>query len=59
MNSFTMAPADAVNAANAFRPKVAYPYHYGQNNVTTTNAVYFKNQLGPATGIEVRLRPWY
>jgi L-ascorbate metabolism protein UlaG (beta-lactamase superfamily) len=38
MNSFTMAPADAVNAANA---------------------VYFKNQLGPATGIEVRLRPWY
>lgn len=59
MNSFTMTPDDAVRAVTAFRPRIVYPYHYGQANVATTNAAYFKSQIGPATGIEVRLRSWY
>jgi L-ascorbate metabolism protein UlaG (beta-lactamase superfamily) len=45
---------DAVRAANAFRPKVIYPYHYRSNPITP-----FKQQIGFQTGIEVRLRNWY
>ena len=56
---FTMTPADAVNAVNAFRPRVVYPYHYRNQSGTLTNATYFKSQVPTSTGIEVRLRPWY
>ena len=56
---FTMTPADAVNAVNAFRPKVVYPYHYRNQSGTQTNAAYFKSQISPTSGIEVRLRAWY
>jgi L-ascorbate metabolism protein UlaG (beta-lactamase superfamily) len=50
---YTMTPTDAAICAVAFKPKVAYAYHYrGQdaNRFATTLA---------GTGIEVRLRDWY
>jgi L-ascorbate metabolism protein UlaG (beta-lactamase superfamily) len=50
---YTMTPSDAAICAVAFRPKIAYPYHYrGQdvNRFATTLA---------GTGIDVRLRDWY
>jgi L-ascorbate metabolism protein UlaG (beta-lactamase superfamily) len=50
---YTMTPSDAAICAVAFKPAVAYPYHYrGQdpNRFATTLA---------GTGIDVRLRDWY
>jgi L-ascorbate metabolism protein UlaG (beta-lactamase superfamily) len=50
---YTMTPTDAAICAVAFKPKIAYAYHYrGQdaNRFATTLA---------GTGIDVRLRDWY
>jgi L-ascorbate metabolism protein UlaG (beta-lactamase superfamily) len=50
---YTMTPSDAAICAVAFKPAVAYPYHYrGQdpNRFALTLA---------GTGIDVRLRDWY
>jgi L-ascorbate metabolism protein UlaG (beta-lactamase superfamily) len=50
---YTMTPTDAAICAVAFKPKIAYAYHYrGQdpNRFASTLA---------GTGIEVRLRDWY
>jgi L-ascorbate metabolism protein UlaG (beta-lactamase superfamily) len=50
---YTMTPSDAAICAVAFRPAIAYPYHYrGQD------ANRFASTLA-GTGIEVRLRDWY
>ena len=50
---YTMTPSDAAICAVAFKPKVAYAYHYrGQD------ANRFASTLAGA-GIEVRLRDWY
>jgi L-ascorbate metabolism protein UlaG (beta-lactamase superfamily) len=56
---YTMTPSDATNAVWAFRPKVVYPYHYRDQSGATTNAAAFKQRLGTAAGVEVRLRKWY
>ena len=57
---FTMTPTDATDAVRAFRPRVVYPYHYRDSpSGAVTNAAYFKQLLGLAPGIEVRLRKWY
>jgi L-ascorbate metabolism protein UlaG (beta-lactamase superfamily) len=59
---FTMTVSEATNAVRAFRPKVVYPYHYRDSSTfgdATTNAAFFKQQLGTDLGIEVRLRKWY
>jgi len=59
---FTMTVSEATNAVRAFRPKVVYPYHYKDSSTfgnATTNAAFFKQQLGTDLGIEVRLRNWY
>jgi L-ascorbate metabolism protein UlaG (beta-lactamase superfamily) len=56
---FTMGVNDATNCIRAMRPKVVYPYHYRNQDGTTTNAAAFKQRLGPDLGIEVRLRKWY
>jgi L-ascorbate metabolism protein UlaG (beta-lactamase superfamily) len=56
---FTMTVNDATNAVRAFRPKVVYPYHYRDQSGASTNAAFFKRQLGTDLGIEVRLRKWY
>jgi L-ascorbate metabolism protein UlaG (beta-lactamase superfamily) len=47
----TMPPAEAAACVKAFRPKIAYPYHYrGQNTQE------FADALKDTPGVEVRLR---
>lgn len=56
---YTMTVTQATNAVRAIRPKVVYPCHYKDSSNATTNAAFFKTQLGTDLGIEVRLRKWY
>lgn len=48
---YTMTPEMVADAAKAFRPKVLYPYHYGDTDVNK-----LKELLKKEKGIEVRLR---
>jgi L-ascorbate metabolism protein UlaG (beta-lactamase superfamily) len=48
---YTMTPAMVADAARTFRPKILYPYHYGDTD-TTQLAVLLKE----SEGIEVRIR---
>jgi len=50
---YTMPPEEAAEAVRAFKPKVVYPYHYRNSDLTA-----FEKALA-GTGIEVRLRDWY
>jgi len=50
---FTMPPAEAADCAKAFRPRIAYAYHYFESDPKL-----FQSML-QGTGIEVRLRDWY
>jgi L-ascorbate metabolism protein UlaG (beta-lactamase superfamily) len=47
---YTMTPEMVADAAKAFRPKILYPYHYGE---TDTNQIV---SLLKDTGIDVRIR---
>ncbi len=47
---YTMTPAQVADAAKAFRPKVLYPYHYGETDPATLAG------LLKGMGIEVRIR---
>lgn len=47
---FTMTPGQLVKAAKIFKPKVLFPYHYGQTDVSSIPA-----QL-KSEGIDVRIR---
>jgi L-ascorbate metabolism protein UlaG (beta-lactamase superfamily) len=47
---YTMAPAMVADAAKAFRPKILYPYHYGDTN---TDEIV---RLMKGTNTEVRIR---
>ncbi len=47
---FTMTPEMVADAAKAFKPKVLYPYHYGETD--TSKLV----KLLQNSGIEVRIR---
>jgi L-ascorbate metabolism protein UlaG (beta-lactamase superfamily) len=50
---FTATPEEAAECVAAFRPKIAYPYHYkGQDTKI------FESRLA-GSGVEVRLRDWY
>jgi len=49
---YTMTPEMVADAAKAFRPKILYPYHYGQ-----TDPVLLQKLLEKEKGIEVRIRP--
>jgi len=49
---YTMTPEMVADAAKAFRPKVLYPYHYGETD--TTELVRL---LAADADIEVRIRP--
>lgn len=49
---FTMTPAMVADAAKAFRPKILYPYHYGQ-----TDPNILVKLLQAEKDIEVRVRP--
>jgi len=48
---YTMTPEMAANAAEAFKPKILYPYHYGQ-----TDPNKLVNLLKNSSDIEVRIR---
>jgi L-ascorbate metabolism protein UlaG (beta-lactamase superfamily) len=48
---YTMTPEMVADAAKAFRPKILYPYHYGDTD-TQKLAALMKGE----TGIEVRIR---
>jgi L-ascorbate metabolism protein UlaG (beta-lactamase superfamily) len=48
---YTMTPEMVADAAKAFRPKVLYPYHYSDTDVSKLTAL-LKNEKG----IEVRIR---
>jgi L-ascorbate metabolism protein UlaG (beta-lactamase superfamily) len=50
----TMSPAEAAECAKAFRPKVVYPYHFGESNVQQ-----FVDAMRGTPGVEVRVRKWY
>ncbi len=49
---YTMTPAQVADAARAFRPKVLYPYHYGD-----TDTGELLKLLKGEKGIAVRIRP--
>jgi L-ascorbate metabolism protein UlaG (beta-lactamase superfamily) len=48
---YTMTPEMVADAAKAFRPKILYPYHYGD-----TDPAKLTELLKDAPGIEVRIR---
>lgn len=48
---YTMTPAMVADAARAFKPKILYPYHYGE-----TDASQLVKLLKDTPGIEVRIR---
>jgi L-ascorbate metabolism protein UlaG (beta-lactamase superfamily) len=49
---YTMTPEMVADAALAFRPKVLYPYHFGETDTAKLVAL-----LKSALDIEVRIRP--
>jgi L-ascorbate metabolism protein UlaG (beta-lactamase superfamily) len=49
---YTMTPEMCVEAALSFRPKILYPYHYGE-----TETSLLATLLGSDPEIEVRIRP--
>jgi L-ascorbate metabolism protein UlaG (beta-lactamase superfamily) len=48
---YTMTPKMVADAVNAFRPKIVYPYHYGQ-----TDASELVKLLRNEPGVDVRIR---
>ena len=48
---YTMTPEMVADAASAFQPKILYPYHYGETDVSTLVSL-----LKGESGIEVRIR---
>mgnify|MGYP001248230122 FL=1 len=48
---YTMTPEQAVEAINVFKPKIVYPYHYGDSDLSVLETV------GEHT--DMRLRDWY
>lgn len=49
---YTMTPEQAIEAVNVFKPKIIYPYHYGDSDLSVLEA-------GVGDHTEVRLRDWY
>ena len=49
---YTMTPEQAAEAINTFKPKIVYPYHYGESDLSV-----LETAVGADT--EVRLREWY
>ena len=50
---YTMTPEEAAGCVNAFKPKVVYPYHYGDSDLNA-----FKEAVTDP-GIQVRILDWY
>jgi L-ascorbate metabolism protein UlaG (beta-lactamase superfamily) len=52
---YTMTEEQAARAVKAFKPKIFYPYHYGQTDHKTDLAKL--SELLDGSGVEVRIRP--
>ena len=50
---YTMPPSEAAECVKAFKPKIAYPYHYMGSDLKQ-----FEDAL-KGSGVEVRIRDWY
>jgi L-ascorbate metabolism protein UlaG (beta-lactamase superfamily) len=50
---YTATPAEAAECAKAFKPRIAYPYHYKGQDLKV-----FESALA-GSGVEVRIRDWY
>jgi len=48
---YTMTPEMVAEAARAFRPRILYPYHFGD-----TDTAKLQQLLGQESGIEIRIR---
>jgi L-ascorbate metabolism protein UlaG (beta-lactamase superfamily) len=48
---YTMLPEQVADAANRIKPKILYPYHYGERDVSKLKTLLAKNH-----NIEVRIR---
>lgn len=53
---YTMSGQQAAAAAQAFKPTIVYPYHYGKGG---KEPAAFEAALKGAPGIEIRQRDWY
>jgi len=53
VNSPTMPPEEAAEAARSFNPMVLYPYHFRGSDLTVLQKAL------EGTGIQVRIRDWY
>ncbi len=51
---YTMTPEQAAGAVREFRPRIVYPYHFGQSDIAA-----FTRAVGTDAGVEVRVRKWY
>ncbi|ODT68890.1 MAG: hypothetical protein ABS75_19085 [Pelagibacterium sp. SCN 63-23] len=49
---YTMTPEQAAAAINTFKPRIIYPYHYGDSDLSGLETAL-------EDGIELRLRNWY
>lgn len=49
---YTMTPEQAAEAINTFKPRIVYPYHYGESDLSVL-------ETAVEDGTEVRLRNWY
>ena len=49
---YTMTPEMVADAAKAFQPKVLYPYHFGDTDVTKLQTL-----MKDVKGVEIRIRP--
>ena len=54
---YTMSVEKAAEAIRAFKPRVAYPYHYRSGDGTKANLEELKRLVGE--GSEIRARDWY
>ncbi len=50
---YTMTPQEAAECVNTFRPKVVYPYHYGDSDLNA-----FEDAV-TAPGVQVKILDWY
>jgi len=50
---YTMTPQEAAECVKAFKPKIVYPYHYGESDLKL-----FSSALA-GSGVDVRVRDWY
>jgi L-ascorbate metabolism protein UlaG (beta-lactamase superfamily) len=56
---FTMSVTQAASAVREFQPKVVYPYHFRNQDLTFADLNDFKSQVGSDLNVEVRIRNWY